>query len=151
MNKVRIPTVALATLVFGGACGEDEKSSDKQGAKTGAQENPIDVSDQRIAQLSQDLCKSTLACDAEGQSEAECERTSKEFFAEYASLSDECFDLFLDYYECYAQLDCSEVEALDEDESADPCDYAQLEKLCGDELDALEQENQADDDTESGG
>ena len=137
MTRVRIPTVALATLVFGGACGDD-KSDDAQAGGTGG----IDVSDECIAKLSTQLCKQALACpvedDEEGDGEpltqAECERAYADYFEEYSKLSEDCFDAILDYYECYAQLECSELDPLDDDDNG-PCNAEHVDEVCGDQLD----------------
>ena len=143
MMKARIPTVALATLVFGGACGDDSDG------------NGIDVSEERVQKLSKDICENFLSCDFESDAEvsqAECERAYNDYFEAYSKLTDDCFDAILDYYECYAQLECSEFADIDEeDEDEGPCDDSKVEALCGDQLAELDEPDDEESSDSNGG
>jgi hypothetical protein len=123
MPKVRIPSVALATLVLG--CGDD---GDKN-----------DVSDARIERVAKATCEQAKACEAEFDEPVEdCTESYAEYFAaEINGYSTGCKDAILDYYECYAELSCDELDAADDEdeegEDGSPCDEARIEKACANE------------------
>ena len=107
-STLRIPRVASAVLVLGAACGDDEKSSD------------VDVSESRKSATIKQLCSQAQQCDLTSASMSECESDYAAYIEEYASAGDDCVDALLDYYDCYAALDCDTVQDEDKLDEAGP-------------------------------
>lgn len=112
-KKHRIPSVATAALLLGGAaCGDDDKGGTPGGSTSG-----VNVSSSRIEAIAKAYCELGKKCapsefDAYYSSISECaESYSAEFDPGSTQLtSDEkaCLDAMLDYVACYAQTACDE-------------------------------------------
>jgi hypothetical protein len=111
-SRLRIPVVTAASLVLGasaGACGDDDDSKSRQQA------------------IAAKVCKQGIMCSLESGSQELCESSYAQSFAEAKkNLSDECFDLYLDYLDCYGDLSCEELE------TGPGCEkeFAKLEEQC---------------------
>jgi hypothetical protein len=137
-SKLRIPRVALAVLVLGGACGDDE-SDDDEGGDAGSGDaggghdghdagdehdaggggdagggNDVDTSDSRIQRVASDFCEQGFACDVEEvvgnfDDVAACVADSVTYWQDYVETQGEdCIDSQLDLYACAALLSCGE-------------------------------------------
>jgi len=126
----RIPRMAAALLVFGGAsCGDDEKKVESGPAG-------IKTSDARIRKVSRDVCIKQDSCgweltddvDEEPLTTSECTAELIEQFTrgEFVQAGgDACVDAYLDLYECYAVAGCEDEDACAElrDAVYAPCDF----------------------------
>jgi hypothetical protein len=100
-SELRIPRLATAVLVLGGACGdEEEKRSSPEG---------IDISQARQNEVAAAFCAQLRACGHDIETDfnlAECTTSYVDELKEYSRGDDDCLDAALDYYECYAAIDC---------------------------------------------
>ena len=96
-NKLRIPRLAVASLVLGGAC-DDGKSS-------------TDVGAARVQRIAERICRQQFMCDPESDgTEVECVDDGVEELSSEIERDRRCGEALLDYYECYASLPCEESE-----------------------------------------
>jgi hypothetical protein len=135
-SKLRIPRVALAVLVLGGACGDDETDDDEDGDAGSGDAggghdghdagderdaggdagggNDVDVSDSRIQRVASDFCEQGFACDVEEvvgnfDDVAACVADSVTYWQDYVEArGEDCIDSQLDLYACAALLSCGE-------------------------------------------
>lgn len=111
-SRYRIPRLAAASLVLGGACGDDDKGDAHDTAG-------VNVSKSRIADLAKDFCANAFDCDPQGakeefDTEAACVASYKAYWQNYAETSsDECADAYLDVYACYSTAECGEEDTCD--------------------------------------
>jgi hypothetical protein len=128
----------MASLVLGSAasCGGDGGDGDDGPDDNGA--GRVDVSASRQQRIARQVCATSLSCNTdEGPKprQSDCE----DFYGDYFDLveqefSEDCFDLFLDYMDCKADLACDqssdvackkEEDALDAQcETFDPSEYS---------------------------
>lgn len=124
--NLKIPRVATAVLVLGGACGEDEPSPlDADGT---------DASSARKEAVAKAVCEHTFECDDRARSTdlASCTASIRAYFDEYvtADATDDCVDALLDYYACYASLSCEETDDDASDSGRDCAFETRFDERC---------------------
>ena len=102
MHKQRIPTLAAAVLVFGGCGDDDDKKSGKES----------------LAALIPKVCEKAMECDDGNVDQAECEEEFEMDLedGELGNYSDACLSAIADFYDCYVELTCEELDQEDPDE-----------------------------------
>lgn len=132
-SKLRIPRVATAVLVLGGACGDDEKKDNGAHLDTSG----TDTSGERRQTVAAELCKLLIECEGGNTSlQPTCERNTTFDLDRYAATgTEDCTDARLDYYACYASLTCSELDDEDSDAVDECVTKTRFEERCEGELD----------------
>jgi len=131
-SKFRIPHVAAATLLLGGAaCGDDG------GGTPGGSTSGVNTSSSRIRSVAASLCKQTKQCEPDDfysnyDDVADCTQQLVDDFPLAGESGDDvknCQDALLDFYACLAQLSCDTTDAQAMAKCGDF--YTSYDTLCG--------------------
>jgi hypothetical protein len=101
----------------GGAAGDSGEDGNAGG--DGADPGVIDVSADRIARVAADFCNFAFLCEPQladdyWNTEQACVADRESYLRDYVSYYGEnCGDAFLDLYDCYANLACSDLDSED--------------------------------------
>ena len=111
-NRYRIPRATKAALLLGGAaCGGG--GDDPPGGST----EGLNTSSSRINAIAKAYCEQYEDCYSDGfemsyANQAECVDAIADNFAEEPNKK--CLDAALDYFSCYTQIDCKDIDDVDE-------------------------------------
>jgi hypothetical protein len=112
----RIPRMAAALLVLGGASCDDEKTGS---GTPGSGAAGTDTSNARIRRVSREVCAKQESCgwaEADGEEPLTVSQCTEQLIQDFTSgaFSDAggapCIDAYLDLYECYVEAACEDED-----------------------------------------